>query len=151
MELRAADAEWRHGSGEPVRGRAQDLLLAVCGRLVPDVEGVDAPGLTVAAGVDGRTGCSLCDGRRGVRPCRSACVADRQRHLHPAVQVKVRLAQQPARGDEMIDFWAGFARTGERPGPARSPDTRRGPGLRRHPDHDPSTERRCDFWAGELH
>lgn len=35
IELRATDAEWTHGAGEPVRGRAQDLLLAVCGRPVP--------------------------------------------------------------------------------------------------------------------
>lgn len=35
VELRATDADWSHGSGAPVRGRAQDLLLAVCGRPVP--------------------------------------------------------------------------------------------------------------------
>lgn len=35
IELRATDADWSHGSGEPVRGRAQDLLLVICGRPVP--------------------------------------------------------------------------------------------------------------------
>ena len=35
IELRATDVDWRYGSGEPVSGRAQDLLLLVCGRPVP--------------------------------------------------------------------------------------------------------------------
>ena len=35
VELRADDLEWSYGSGDPVTGRAQDLLLAVCGRRVP--------------------------------------------------------------------------------------------------------------------
>jgi uncharacterized protein (TIGR03083 family) len=34
IELRATDADWSHGSGDVVRGRAQDLLLVVCGRPV---------------------------------------------------------------------------------------------------------------------
>jgi len=35
VELRADDIDWSYGSGEPVHGRAQDLLLLVCGRQVP--------------------------------------------------------------------------------------------------------------------
>jgi hypothetical protein len=35
VELRATDADWSHGAGVPVLGRAQDLLLAVCGRRLP--------------------------------------------------------------------------------------------------------------------
>ena len=35
VELRATDVDWTYGSGEPVQGRAQDLLLLVCGRQVP--------------------------------------------------------------------------------------------------------------------
>ena len=35
VQLRAADADWTYGSGEPVRGRGQDLLLLVSGRQVP--------------------------------------------------------------------------------------------------------------------
>ena len=33
--LRATDLDWSYGTGTPVRGLAQDLLLAVCGRLLP--------------------------------------------------------------------------------------------------------------------
>lgn len=35
IALQATDTDWTLGSGEPLRGRAQDLLLAVCGRPVP--------------------------------------------------------------------------------------------------------------------
>ncbi len=35
IELRATDVDWTYGAGEPVSGRAQDLLLLVCGRRVP--------------------------------------------------------------------------------------------------------------------
>jgi uncharacterized protein (TIGR03083 family) len=35
VELRATDIDWSHGSGEPVHGRAQDLLLLLCGRRIP--------------------------------------------------------------------------------------------------------------------
>jgi uncharacterized protein (TIGR03083 family) len=34
-ELRADDLDWSLGSGQPVFGAAQDLLLAVCGRKLP--------------------------------------------------------------------------------------------------------------------
>lgn len=34
IELRATDADWSHGAGDVVRGRAQDLLLVLCGRRV---------------------------------------------------------------------------------------------------------------------
>ncbi|TWD75106.1 uncharacterized protein (TIGR03083 family) [Kribbella amoyensis] len=35
IQLRATDLDWTYGTGEPVTGRAQDLLLAVCGRTLP--------------------------------------------------------------------------------------------------------------------
>ncbi len=35
VELRATDVDWSYGAGDAVRGRAQDLLLLVCGRQVP--------------------------------------------------------------------------------------------------------------------
>src|SRR4028118_2189145 len=35
VRLQATDADWSHGEGEVVEGRAQDLLLAVCGRRQP--------------------------------------------------------------------------------------------------------------------
>ena len=35
VQLRATDIDWSHGSGDLVRGRAQDLLLLLCGRRVP--------------------------------------------------------------------------------------------------------------------
>ncbi|GLX97296.1 maleylpyruvate isomerase family mycothiol-dependent enzyme [Herbidospora sp. NBRC 101105] len=35
VELRATDLDWSLGAGSPVTGRAQDLLLVVCGRRLP--------------------------------------------------------------------------------------------------------------------
>ncbi len=35
VELCAEDMHWSFGSGAPVRGNAQDLVLAVCGRSLP--------------------------------------------------------------------------------------------------------------------
>jgi uncharacterized protein (TIGR03083 family) len=35
VELRATDLDWGYGSGEPVEGLAQDLLLVICGRRLP--------------------------------------------------------------------------------------------------------------------
>jgi uncharacterized protein (TIGR03083 family) len=35
VELRATDLDWSYGTGDPVTGRAQDLLLAACGRRLP--------------------------------------------------------------------------------------------------------------------
>ncbi|GGT04326.1 hypothetical protein GCM10010156_72720 [Planobispora rosea] len=35
VALQATDLDWSHGTGTPVRGLAQDLLLAVCGRRLP--------------------------------------------------------------------------------------------------------------------
>ncbi|WP_324278648.1 hypothetical protein [Blastococcus brunescens] len=35
VQLHAEDIDWSYGSGAPVHGRAQDLLLLVCGRRVP--------------------------------------------------------------------------------------------------------------------
>ncbi|QWF82404.1 maleylpyruvate isomerase family mycothiol-dependent enzyme [Amycolatopsis sp. CA-230715] len=36
IELRADDLDWSLGSGTPLSGRAQDLLLVLCGRKVPE-------------------------------------------------------------------------------------------------------------------
>jgi uncharacterized protein (TIGR03083 family) len=35
VQLRATDLDWSYGNGDPVSGRAQDLLLAACGRRLP--------------------------------------------------------------------------------------------------------------------
>ncbi|MGY1703738.1 maleylpyruvate isomerase family mycothiol-dependent enzyme [Geodermatophilus sp. SYSU D00697] len=35
VRLQATDTPWTHGAGQPVRGRARDLLLLVCGRRLP--------------------------------------------------------------------------------------------------------------------
>ncbi|GAA3446253.1 maleylpyruvate isomerase family mycothiol-dependent enzyme [Planomonospora venezuelensis] len=35
VSLQATDLDWSHGTGTPVRGPAQDLLLVVCGRRLP--------------------------------------------------------------------------------------------------------------------
>ena len=35
LQLRADDLDWCYGGGDPMTGRAQDLLLAVCGRKLP--------------------------------------------------------------------------------------------------------------------
>lgn len=35
VQLLATDVDWSYGTGEPLRGLAQDLLLVVCGRLLP--------------------------------------------------------------------------------------------------------------------
>ncbi len=35
IEVRATDLDWALGSGAPLRGAAQDLLLALCGRKLP--------------------------------------------------------------------------------------------------------------------
>jgi len=35
IQLRATDIDWTYGTGTPVLGRAQDLLLYVCGRDLP--------------------------------------------------------------------------------------------------------------------
>jgi len=35
VELRADDLDWTYGSGQPVSGMAQDLLLVLCGRKLP--------------------------------------------------------------------------------------------------------------------
>ncbi|WP_030455767.1 maleylpyruvate isomerase family mycothiol-dependent enzyme [Herbidospora cretacea] len=50
VELRATDLDWTLGSGSPVTGRAQDLLLVVCGRRLPPghLEGPAAGRFTAA-------------------------------------------------------------------------------------------------------
>ena len=50
VELRATDVDWSYGAGEPVSGRAQDLLLLLCGRRVPPgrLEGAAAARFTAA-------------------------------------------------------------------------------------------------------
>jgi len=35
IALQASDLDWSHGTGTPVRGLAQDLLLVLCGRRLP--------------------------------------------------------------------------------------------------------------------
>lgn len=35
VSLQATDRDWSFGAGLPVRGEAQDLLLVICGRLLP--------------------------------------------------------------------------------------------------------------------
>lgn len=35
VELQADDLAWRYGSGAPLRGAGQDLLLVICGRTLP--------------------------------------------------------------------------------------------------------------------
>jgi uncharacterized protein (TIGR03083 family) len=35
VRLEATDLDWHHGTGTPVRGTAQDLLLVLCGRRLP--------------------------------------------------------------------------------------------------------------------
>ena len=51
VQLRATDIDWSYGSGEPLHGRAQDLLLLLCGRRVSAgrLEGPAAPRFTTAA------------------------------------------------------------------------------------------------------
>jgi uncharacterized protein (TIGR03083 family) len=48
IELRATDLDWTLGSGEPLTGAAQDLLLAICGRKLPPgrLHGTPAPRFT---------------------------------------------------------------------------------------------------------
>jgi uncharacterized protein (TIGR03083 family) len=35
VQLRATDLDWTYGTGDPVTGSAQDLLLVLCGRTLP--------------------------------------------------------------------------------------------------------------------
>jgi uncharacterized protein (TIGR03083 family) len=51
VELRATDLDWTYGAGEPLRGRAQDLLLVICGRRLPDglLDGAPAARFSAAA------------------------------------------------------------------------------------------------------
>jgi hypothetical protein len=35
IQLRATDLNWTYGTGKPVVGAAQDLLLYICGRKLP--------------------------------------------------------------------------------------------------------------------
>ncbi|PXY22485.1 maleylpyruvate isomerase family mycothiol-dependent enzyme [Prauserella muralis] len=48
VELRADDLDWRYGSGAPLTGAAQDLLLVLCGRRLPPgrLAGEPAPRFT---------------------------------------------------------------------------------------------------------
>ena len=45
VELVATDCDWRAGSGDPVRGRVQDLLLLVTGRTARGCTPSRGPGL----------------------------------------------------------------------------------------------------------
>jgi len=51
VQLRATDVDWSYGSGESLHGRAQDLLLLLCGRRVATgrLEGPATPRFTTAA------------------------------------------------------------------------------------------------------
>jgi uncharacterized protein (TIGR03083 family) len=51
VRLEATDTAWTHGAGEPVRGRARDLLLVLCGRPVAAsrLQGPAAARFTTAA------------------------------------------------------------------------------------------------------
>ncbi len=53
VRLQATDADWSHGDGEVVEGRAQDLLLAVCGRRQPAGRLTGAAADRLAAGSRG--------------------------------------------------------------------------------------------------
>jgi uncharacterized protein (TIGR03083 family) len=53
VRLQATDADWSHGDGEVVQGRAQDLLLAVCGRHQPAGRLTGAAADRLAAGSPG--------------------------------------------------------------------------------------------------
>ena len=50
VRLRADDLDWTYGTGEPLRGRAQDLVLVVCGRRLPAgrLRGAASPRFTIA-------------------------------------------------------------------------------------------------------
>ena len=50
--LQATDVDWRYGTGSPIRGLAQDLLLVLCGRRLPPghLEGDAADRFTRADG-----------------------------------------------------------------------------------------------------
>jgi len=45
VQLKANDLDWSYGTGQPLTGRAQHLLLVVCGRKLPDglLQGQPAP------------------------------------------------------------------------------------------------------------
>jgi hypothetical protein len=43
VQLRATDLDWSFGSGAPVTGTAQDLLLVLCGRTLSPVRLQGAP------------------------------------------------------------------------------------------------------------
>jgi uncharacterized protein (TIGR03083 family) len=51
VSLQATDVDWSYGTGTPVRGLAQDLLLVVCGRTLPPgrLDGAAAERFTGAA------------------------------------------------------------------------------------------------------
>ncbi|MDH2424321.1 maleylpyruvate isomerase family mycothiol-dependent enzyme [Sphaerisporangium sp. TRM90804] len=48
VALQATDLDWTHGTGAPLHGRAQDLLLLICGRHLPPghLKGEPAPRFT---------------------------------------------------------------------------------------------------------
>jgi uncharacterized protein (TIGR03083 family) len=50
VRLQATDLDWSHGDGAPLRGAAQDLLLAVCGRRLPAGRLDGTPATRFAAG-----------------------------------------------------------------------------------------------------
>jgi len=62
VEFRASDMDWTLGSGSPLEGAAQDLLLAICGRRLPAgrLKGAPSSRFTSLAGLaDGAAGGDL--------------------------------------------------------------------------------------------
>jgi uncharacterized protein (TIGR03083 family) len=51
IQLQATDLDWTHGTGVPLTGTAQDLLLVLCGRTLPADHLTGAPAGRFTAGV----------------------------------------------------------------------------------------------------
>jgi len=51
IQLQATDLDWTYGTGTPVAGRAQDLLLVLCGRHLPPNRLSGTPAARFTAGV----------------------------------------------------------------------------------------------------
>ena len=54
VRLQATDLDWTYGTGEPLQGKAQDLLLIICGRPLPPgrLTGTAAARFSAAPGTD---------------------------------------------------------------------------------------------------
>ena len=51
IQLRATDLDWTHGTGEPLTGSAQNLLLVLCGRTLPSDQLIGAAADRFTSGV----------------------------------------------------------------------------------------------------